>query len=184
MTSQQVLKASVGMSHVKANEIFSEETMFKRFRIVVNKSATSFFLSFLPPWGNYRSKISCIKRNQRAGLQLGWILRKLAAKPRDRGTLQGLGGKDNQALGYLKMPICSLTIEQKQKSTKQTKLQKQNKKNCHWAESWVPYQRISPQSCRVAESSCWVIGAVNKWCQPWHFLAGRDRTPLRKRHWS
>ena len=35
------------------------------------------------------------------------------------------------------------------------------------------------RSHRDAEWSCWVISAANKWCQAWHFLAGRNRTPLR-----
>ena len=51
MTSQLSLKASVGMSQVKSNEILSEEIMFKLpRRIVANESATSFpFGAFLLP---------------------------------------------------------------------------------------------------------------------------------------
>lgn len=45
------------------------------------------------------------KESTGVSLQLGWTLRKLAAKPTDRGTLQGLREKDNQGLGYLKMPV-------------------------------------------------------------------------------
>lgn len=50
VTSQLILKASMGMSHVKSNEILSEEIMLQLIRTVVNESAASFlFGAFLLP---------------------------------------------------------------------------------------------------------------------------------------
>lgn len=58
--------------------------------ILVNGSATSFlFGAFLLPEAITETHFfSCIKKAPvRVGLQLGWTLKNLATKPRDRGTL-------------------------------------------------------------------------------------------------
>ena len=63
MTSQLSLKASVGMSQVKSNEILSEEIMFKLpRRIVANECVPSFpFGAFLLPEAIIET-YSCIKK--------------------------------------------------------------------------------------------------------------------------
>lgn len=53
--------------------------------------------------------------------------------------------------------------DQKKKKGKQVRERERKRKR---SESEIPYPRIFPGSQRDADRSCWVISAVNKWCQP------------------
>lgn len=66
MTTQLSLKASMGMSPVKSNEILSEEMMFKLLnRILTNGSATSFpFGALLLPEALMPAHFPVEKKNQ------------------------------------------------------------------------------------------------------------------------
>lgn len=162
------------MSQVKSNEGLSEEIMLLSEELSLMKALPLFpFWSFSPPWGNYSSKFSCIKKKKK-GINRGCLCNfpgpsENCQSNLQRWALQGQGRRDKQAWVSFKMPVyswphpCHPPPPQKRER----------------AASKVPYQRMFPQEPQRCWGSCWVISAANKWCQAWHFLAGRNRTPLR-----
>ena len=129
------------------------------------------FGAFLLPEAIIAANFPALKKKKKAstgaGLQFSWTLRKLSVKPTERSSPR-TGKERETGLGCLKMPVCSLTAPPNPTPQKERELPARS----HIKEYFL-------RSHRDGEWSCWVISAVNKWCQPWHFLAGRDRTPLR-----
>lgn len=91
------------------------------------------------PRGNYRSKISCIKRE----INKDWLAACCIIRKQHSSLPLGKGEGKRQG------EAC-LLLHQKHRSR---------------AGSKVPNQRMLPPSSRDVEQSCWVISALHKSCQ-------------------
>lgn len=148
--------------------------MFKLLRrIVLNESAASFSIwSFSPPWGNYSSKLSCIKKKKKS-INRGWLAIFLDPQKTVSQTYRDELSKDRE--GEINRPGFSqdaCLFPDPTPATPHPLKKRELPARSHIKEYFL-------RSHRDAEWSCWVISAANKWCQAWHFLAGRNRTPLR-----